>query len=476
MEAKKSQGIKSWQQLSQAITSKSFLQKPEIKQGQNSREKQELLYKHLLVTNEKDVLNLIKLVEEKVDEDTIKEFCSEADYSPMYMVRIYLHQFLHNYQKCLQMFFKIEVIKENVFRWLQDIQANILAHNDEENISEQMQGLILKNIGSFIEMNPEKTVQLCDQWFEGDYYQIVKAINSFTPSKSYACQLCFNYINTVLEVQKHAIMEEHKQNTINSYAGGGSGAGTQSDKYKELILELTRIVCKKQYRKNAMEYVQREYFPIEECLKICEDKGITDACAVLYKRKGDLQKSISLLIVVLSRLSKEKVISAVYVNADIPFNDPEIKNASIKRFDEIMSMIIEICDKEGSRRLKEEEAENLWLHAIDKIYKIKQEVTDELQELDQKDLNNFQIFLLTRIQAFMMRMAEYVSLEKIINFLHRVGKLNTYQEFQPTFEEKVKRETYNENILNNATDLILKDIMADAASLEHLRVSTSLFN
>lgn len=168
------------------------------------------------------------------------------------------------------------------------------------------------------------------------------------------------------------------------------------------------------------------------------------------------------------------MISAVYVNADIPFNDPEIKNSSIKRFDEIMTMIIDICDKEGSRRLKEEAAENLWLSAIEMIYQIKQEVTDELQDLDQKDLNNFHIFLLTRIQAFMMRMAEYVSLEKIINFLQKIGKQNTYSEFQPTFEEKVKRETYNENILNNATDLILKDIMADSASLEQLRVSSRL--
>jgi len=120
-----------------------------------------------------------------------------------------------------------------------------------------------------------------------------------------------------------------------------------------------------------MEYVQREYFPIEDCLQICEEKGVIDACAVLYKRKGEYEKSIELYIKVLARLSKEKVISAVFVNADIPFNDPEIKNASIKRFDEILTMIIEICDKEGSRRLKEEEAERLWLKAIEMIYQIK---------------------------------------------------------------------------------------------------------
>ena len=71
-----------------------------------------------------------------------------------------------------------------------------------------------------------------------------------------------------------------------------------------------------------------------------------------------------------------------------------------------------------------------------------------------------------------MRMAEYVQLERIINFLEKIGLSNTYQEFQPTFEEKVKRETYHEKILLNASDLINKDIMADTNILNAHRVST----
>ena len=191
------------------------------------------------------MLNLIKLVEDKVPEDTIKAFCTEADSSPLYMVRVYLHQHLHNYQKCLQMFFKIKVIKSNVFTWLQDIQANILAHNDDDNISGQMQQLILRNISSFIEMNAASTVKLCDQWFEGDYYQIVQAINNFTPSKSAASALAFNFINTVVEMQKATIMEEYKQSTFAQIAGDGRTSAPLQNRFKDLIIELTRIVCKK---------------------------------------------------------------------------------------------------------------------------------------------------------------------------------------------------------------------------------------
>lgn len=76
-----------------------------------------------------------------------------------------------------------------------------------------------------------------------------------------------------------------------------------------------------------MEYMQRDYFPIDDCLQICEDKGVQDACAILYKRKGEYQRSISLYVEVLTKLSKEKIISALFVETNIrPFNDPQTKN------------------------------------------------------------------------------------------------------------------------------------------------------
>ena len=39
---------------------------------------------------------------------------------------------------------------------------------------------------------------------------------------------------------------------------------------------------------------------------------------------------------------------------------PDTKNPEIKKFDEILGMIIDVCEKYGSRHLKEEEAEELW--------------------------------------------------------------------------------------------------------------------
>ena len=51
------------------------------------------------------------------------------------------------------MFFKIKVIQANVFKWLQEIQANILIYSNQK--LGEMQDLILKNMSSFIEMDPK---------------------------------------------------------------------------------------------------------------------------------------------------------------------------------------------------------------------------------------------------------------------------------------------------------------------------------
>jgi hypothetical protein len=79
---------------------------------------------------------------------------------------------------------------------------------------------------------------------------------------------------------------------------------------------------------------------------------------------------------VLNKLS-EDVIIAVSVSENIRgFNDPTTKNEHIKRFDELISMIIDICDNYGSKLLKEVEAEKLWLYSIEQLYVLKTDIVD----------------------------------------------------------------------------------------------------
>merc|ERR1712176_1159021 len=84
-------------------------------------------------------------------------------------------------------------------------------------------------------------------------------------------------------------------------------------------------------------------------------------------------------------------------------------------------------------------------------------------------MENFEKYLLTKNQYFMQRMSEYVNLRKIIAFLEDIGHVMQYKEFKKTFEDKVRAESYFENILHGAMDLIYKDLKHDVKEVHELQ-------
>jgi len=106
---------------------------------------------------------------------------------------------------------------------------------------------------------------------------MVKAICAYTNQQDKENELCFRFIDTVLNQKHNAIMEDLAKSQTT-----GVTLNSSEDKYKDLILKLVEILCEKKYKSKAMEYMRRDYFPIEQCLEICEKKRVPDACAVLY--------------------------------------------------------------------------------------------------------------------------------------------------------------------------------------------------
>ena len=125
------------------------------------------------------------------------------------------------------------------------------------------------------------------------------------------------------------------------------------------------------------------------------------------------------------------------------------------------------------------DCEKLWLHTIQQIFGIKEKVKEILkkaQDLDSdsgeasepEEIENFEKFLASKNQYFMQKMSEYVNLRKIINFLEEMGHVMQYKEFKKTFEDKVRTESYFENILIGAMDVILKDLKHDVKTVHEL--------
>jgi len=95
--------------------------------------------------------------------------------------------------------------------------------------------------------------------------------------------------------------------------------------------------------------------------------------------------------------------------------------------------------------------------------------SDSDEASEPEEMENFEKFLASKNQAFMQKMSEYVNLRKIINFLEEMGHVMQYKEFKKTFEDKVRTESYLENILIGAMDVILKDYTQDVKTVHELQ-------
>ena len=91
-------------------------------------------------------------------------------------------------------------------------------------------------------------------------------------------------MNTVLAQNEDKIIHECENSSIRG--------NLPSEKYIALLLQFVEILCQKKHRGKIVDFVSRSYFPIDDSLKICEEKGALEASAVLHKRNQDYFKSI----------------------------------------------------------------------------------------------------------------------------------------------------------------------------------------
>ena len=131
-------------------------------------------------------------------------------------------------------------------------------------------------------------------------------------------------------------------------------------------------------------------------------------------------------------LCVDKLIHTIFVEKHIRFEDPLCTNEHMQTFDALLSEIIKICDKTGSR-LPEADLEKLWLYAIRGLFSVQQQIysllqakegsgesSDDDSDREQERFEErllFEKFLLIRKQKFMQRMCEHVKLANIILFL-----------------------------------------------------------
>jgi hypothetical protein len=75
----------------------------------------------------------------------------------------------NNHKECLETYFKVPAIREDVFIWLNDLESRQRALEDEGEIQvsqsrESINQLILTYIPKLVEMDSSQAIKLVEQW------------------------------------------------------------------------------------------------------------------------------------------------------------------------------------------------------------------------------------------------------------------------------------------------------------------------
>ena len=82
-------------------------------------------YTYLVKKNEREILGLVKRIQNNLHPDTVQRLVEESESAPLFKLRVLLQQLQGNFERCITMFFQIRSIKVDVFAWLDQVQDSL---------------------------------------------------------------------------------------------------------------------------------------------------------------------------------------------------------------------------------------------------------------------------------------------------------------------------------------------------------------
>eukprot|EP00347_Sterkiella_histriomuscorum_P012402 403368713 len=334
-------------------------------------------------TNDQQIQNKLEIVEklrkaEQVQKikgpQTILELSKLADPTQFNQVKILLMEKRQEYLKCLNMFvneFKIDLLwtkemqKDRVVKWIREktiyLEEKSLESPQDKNLYEQFKREVQQNISKILVINPSETIHLVEEQFQSQHKEMVNYLNRDS-------ELQLLYLDTLL-VEKR----EHIEVTIKSH--GLQSTNTQdAKKFIELLKLHLRLSCK--YAKHrVLDIVQKMvkdvYYPIEDCLEICQEFNIIEATFLLNRKVGKYFDCIKQgLHLLQEKVDYPKLKVELYLSfekdLDLTFPFVDIQMPQIQQFDALFKQILKIC-KKNYREVEKDKEQELWYMVVEQL-------------------------------------------------------------------------------------------------------------
>ncbi len=153
---------------------------------------------------------------------------------------------------------------------------------------------VLSQVLFLARFSTAKTIKLCDAIFKSNHLEVLEKLQGEQ-------KIQLNYIKQLVETKKDEIKE-----LVSSFGTSATvkkqikkSSGNESAIWTAVFNMHVRLLCvlePLQVTSEIEKIIKENFYPMEDCLKICTEFKQSEASALLYKKIGNYQEAIKLYI------------------------------------------------------------------------------------------------------------------------------------------------------------------------------------
>ena len=320
----------------------------------------------------------------------------QSEKSPYTNTQVFLLQIKKEYKNAVKTLINNQIknpsININDEFYIFNYVDKLLQHaklNEEDEVLE-IKNHILDSLPSLAEISISDVSELIEKWFNDKEKEAVDKFNALP-------HLQYEFVEK--EIEKFT----RKLDMV--------GTSYQNQLHELLIKQIELLIKLDQKHIILGKIMERpdHYCILDECLNLCRDNDVTDACIFLYIKRGLFKQALLMKIKEIRNLLERIKKNILYLKFD--YSDHQIY---LINFEEYIRECINICEL-GSSKCSKSEKDELWFDLFDEICIMINQLSFHVHS--SKHLEDLRSQLIIYLQDFLKQMSRYINIEYIIQRL-----------------------------------------------------------
>ena len=399
-----------------------------------------------------DIIEMIDKIKDICDREKknfqdlyLSNLLQNSEYSIFFPVKIHLLTLSRNYTRCIDILLAEK--SQEIFDFIENNLTRLKEEVDDTDFDyfTQLKDYILEKLPMLADISIEKMASIVNNFFNDCKEKVIHKLDNVP-------EMQYKYIDKIIE----SYIEEEKninENEINAEIS--SLLFTQL----RLLIQLNRsnqIILK------LKEKGKKHLYPLKECLDLCLENKVIDACIYLYQQLGENKKALDLEVSEVRRIFDEMlktIFSGIFGTAEQ------------ERFFEDLNKNIEtatdICEEDADK-IDSYDNIDLWLDLLGLVYEIIKKVkTMPLSTKDQKIKTSTEGFIDYQLEKLLKKMCCYVSIPLIISNIPK-DETPASKEFIQLIRKMLSSFLHLVNVFKSGKMLLGKSVLYTLKELKEM--------